>query len=100
MKSLREKLFGIGIIPVIAINDAKDAVPLARALVRGGIPTAEITFRTPAAADAIVAVARDVPELLPGAGTVTSVEMAQCAAEAGAKSLVSESRSGKMVPGK
>ncbi len=89
MKSLREKLFGIGIIPVIAINDAKDAVPLARALVRGGIPTAEITFRTPAAADAIVAVARDVPEILPGAGTVTSVEMAQCAAEAGAKYLVS-----------
>ncbi len=89
MSDCFKSLEAIGIIPVVVINDAAGAVPLARALVEGGIPTAEVTFRTEAAPAAIAAMAQQVPELLVGAGTVTSAEMARQAVDAGAKYIVS-----------
>lgn len=89
MNEVLQKLSDIGIVPVVVLNDARNAVPLARALAAGGIPAAEITFRTAAARDAIAAIAREVPQVLVGAGTVTSAEMAQQAVEAGARYIVS-----------
>ena len=79
----------IGIIPVIAIDDAAKAVPLARALVAGGLPAAEVTFRTAAAEDAIRAIAREVPEMLLGAGTVLTRDQVDRALDAGCTFLVS-----------
>lgn len=84
-----ELLARIGIVPVVVVNKPESAVPLARALVRGGLPTAEVTFRTGAAPAAITAIAHQVPEILVGAGTVTSVALAKQAVEAGAKYIVS-----------
>ena len=71
------------IIPVITIDDAQDAVPLANALIEGGIDVIEITFRTAAAADAITAIARSVPKMLLGAGTVVTPDQAKRALDAG-----------------
>ena len=79
----------IGIIPVIAIDDAAKAVPLARALVAGGLPAAEVTFRTAAAEDAIRAIAKEVPEMLLGAGTVLTRDQVDRALDAGCTFLVS-----------
>jgi 2-dehydro-3-deoxyphosphogluconate aldolase/(4S)-4-hydroxy-2-oxoglutarate aldolase len=84
-----EALGKIGVIPVIKIEDAEKAVPLARALIAGGIPCAEVTFRTAAAEEAIRRIHAEVPELLLGAGTVLSVEQAEKAAAAGAAFMVS-----------
>jgi 2-dehydro-3-deoxyphosphogluconate aldolase/(4S)-4-hydroxy-2-oxoglutarate aldolase len=77
------------VIPVVVLEDAADAVPLARALVAGGLPAIEITLRTPAALDAIRAVADGVPGAVVGAGTVLTPEQARAAADAGARFLVS-----------
>ncbi|MFG7942173.1 MULTISPECIES: bifunctional 4-hydroxy-2-oxoglutarate aldolase/2-dehydro-3-deoxy-phosphogluconate aldolase [Streptomyces] len=77
------------VVPVVVLEDASDAVPLARALVAGGLPAIEVTLRTPAAPEAIRAIAREVPEAVVGAGTVTGAEQARTAAEAGARFLVS-----------
>lgn len=79
----------IGIVPVIKLESAKSAVALARALAAGGIPVAEVTFRTDAAGEAIGAIRSEAPELLVGAGTVTSVELARTAIAAGARFVVS-----------
>ena len=79
----------IGIVPVIAMEDAAKAPDLARALLVGGIPCAEVTFRTAAGEAAIRAMAAEVPEILVGAGTVLSVEQAKRAIAAGAKFIVS-----------
>lgn len=84
-----DKLRDIGIIPVVEISQAEKAVPLAAALMKGGIPTAEITFRTPVAIDAIAAVACEFPGFLVGAGTVSTVEQAESAVSAGAGYIVS-----------
>lgn len=78
-----------GIIPVIKIQDAKKAPDLAKALLAGGITAAEVTFRTDAAADAILAIAKAVPELYVCAGTILSVEDAKKAKEAGANAIIS-----------
>ena len=78
-----------GIVPVVVLEDAKDAVPTARAMVAGGIDVMEITFRTAAAADSIRAVAAEVPEMLVGAGTVVNLEQCKLAVECGAKFIVS-----------
>lgn len=78
-----------GIVPVVVLEDAKDAVPTARAMVAGGIDVMEITFRTAAAADSIKAVAQEVPEMLVGAGTVVNIEQCKLAVECGAKFIVS-----------
>ncbi|WP_149563113.1 bifunctional 4-hydroxy-2-oxoglutarate aldolase/2-dehydro-3-deoxy-phosphogluconate aldolase [Streptomyces cacaoi] len=77
------------VVPVVVLEDASDAVPLAGALVAGGLPAIEVTLRTPAAPEAIRAIAREVPEAVVGAGTVTGAEQARTAAEAGARFLVS-----------
>ena len=78
-----------GLIPVIKINDPENAAPLAAALREGGINCAEITFRTPAAKDAIKAISREFPDMLVGAGTVITKEQLRSAEEAGAKFIVS-----------
>ena len=78
----------IGIVPVIAIDDASKAVPLAKALAAGGLPAAEVTFRTAAAEDAIRAIVQEVPEMLVGAGTVITTEQADRAMAAGATFIV------------
>ena len=76
------------VMPVVVIDDADDAVPTARALLAGGIGVIELTLRTPAALSAIERVAAEVPDIVIGAGTVTSPDQAKQAADAGAKFLV------------
>jgi 2-dehydro-3-deoxyphosphogluconate aldolase/(4S)-4-hydroxy-2-oxoglutarate aldolase len=77
------------VIPVIVLNDVAHAVPMARALLAGGIRMLEVTLRTPQALACIEAIARDVPEAVPGAGTVRGAADAQAAARAGARFAVS-----------
>lgn len=79
----------IGIVPVVKIDDAAKAVPLAKAMIKGGIPCAEVTFRTAAAEEAIRNIATEVPEMLVGAGTVINPGLAEKAVKAGAKFIVS-----------
>jgi 2-dehydro-3-deoxyphosphogluconate aldolase/(4S)-4-hydroxy-2-oxoglutarate aldolase len=78
----------IGLVPVITIESPHDAVPLAKALLDGGIGCAEVTFRTPAAAEAIAGISSTCRELLIGAGTVLTVEQAEQATQAGAQYVV------------
>lgn len=110
MNETLKRVYEIGIIPVIAIEDAAQAVPLAKALVAGGLPAAEITFRTAAAEDAIKAIAKEVPEMLLGAGTVLTADQADRAMAAGARFIVAPGydpnitrhvigKGGVMVPG-
>lgn len=89
METLFEKLHQIGIVPVIKINDAKQSVDLAHALLHGGLPAAEVTFRSSAAEDAIRAIAQNVPDVCVCAGTVLTVENAERAVNAGAKAIIS-----------
>ncbi|MFJ5555905.1 bifunctional 4-hydroxy-2-oxoglutarate aldolase/2-dehydro-3-deoxy-phosphogluconate aldolase [Streptomyces sp. NPDC093250] len=77
------------VVPVVVIEDAADAVPLARALVAGGLPAVEVTLRTPAALEAVRAIAGEVPEAVVGAGTVITAEQVGEAVAAGARFLVS-----------
>ena len=84
-----ERLARAGVVPVVVIDDAKDAVPTAEAMVAGGIDVMEITFRTAAAPDAIKAVAENCPDMLVGAGTILNVEQCKLAIEMGAKFIVS-----------
>lgn len=74
-----------GIVPVIALDDAAAALPLADALIAGGLPVAEITFRTKAALDTIIAIARHRPEMILGAGTILSEDQLDAAQQAGAR---------------
>ena len=87
-KEMNEKIEALRLVPVVVLNDAKNAVPLARALIAGGLPVAEVTFRTAAAEDSIRAIAGAFPEMLVGAGTVTRVSQAKTAVDAGARFLV------------
>ena len=77
------------VVPVVVIDDADKAVPLARALFAGGLPVIEVTMRTAAASDAIAAIAEQVPEVIVGAGTVLSSQQATDIVAAGAKFIVS-----------
>lgn len=88
MKDVAEKIGKMGIVPVVALDDAATAVPLGEALLAGGLPCAELTFRTAAAADAIAAMCHAYPELLVGAGTVLTVTQAEQAVAAGAKFIL------------
>ena len=83
-----EKLAACGVVPVVVIEHAQDAVPTAEAMVAGGINVMEITFRTAAAADAIKAVSQQCPDMLVGAGTVITLEQCKTAVECGAKFIV------------
>jgi 2-dehydro-3-deoxyphosphogluconate aldolase/4-hydroxy-2-oxoglutarate aldolase len=89
MDACIKELYRIGIVPVVALEDAADALPLGAALKKGGVSAIEVTFRTAAAADAIHLLSREMPELLVGAGTVITKEQADAAIEAGAKFIVS-----------
>jgi len=89
MNDTLQALGQVGLVPVIKIDRAEDAVPLARALVDGGLPVAEITFRTAAAEEAIRRIARALPDMILGAGTVLSVQQAEQAVTAGARYIVS-----------
>lgn len=84
-----ERVRKCGIVPVVALDDAKDAVPLAKALVAGGIDIAEVTFRTAAAEESIARISKEVPEMLVGAGTVLTPQQVETAVNAGAKFIVS-----------
>ena len=89
MNDMISQLYSIGLIPVIKIENADDAVPLAKALIDGGLPAAEITFRTACAAEAIKNITDAYPEMLVGAGTVLTTEQVDAAIAAGSKFLVS-----------
>lgn len=89
MNPVLAKLAGVGLVPVVKIDDAAKADGLAHALIEGGIPCAEITFRTDAAADAIRAISRQTPDMIVGAGTVINLDLAKKAVDAGAKFIVS-----------
>jgi 2-dehydro-3-deoxyphosphogluconate aldolase/(4S)-4-hydroxy-2-oxoglutarate aldolase len=79
----------VPVIPVVVVNDADDAVPIARALVAGGLPVIELTLRTPAALEAIRRIATEVPDIFLGAGTIVDTSQPKRALAAGAQFLVS-----------
>ena len=85
---MQEQIRKIGIVPVVVLDDAKDAVPLAQALVEGGLPCAEVTFRTAAAEESIRKITEAFPDMLVGAGTVLTTEQVDRAVGAGAKFIV------------
>ena len=85
------------LIPVIKLERVEEAVPLARSLLAGGIPVAEVTFRTSAAAEGIAAIRREVPQMLVGAGTVLTTDQANAAIQAGAQFVVSPGSNGKII---
>lgn len=87
--SIFDTLSTYGVVPVIAIDDAAQAIPLADALIRGGLPVAEITFRTEAARDTIAAIAKERPEIEIGAGTVITNAQLDAAKAAGARFCLS-----------
>ena len=89
MSEMLKKIEGFGVVPVVVLNDAKDAAPLAKALCEGGLPCAEVTFRTEAAEESIRIMATEFPEMLIGAGTVLTTEQVDRAVAAGAKFIVS-----------
>ena len=95
--SIFNRFHTIGIIPVIEIDSADRARPLAESLFAGGLPIAEITLRTDAALESIRIVARDVPDVIVGAGTVINREQAQAARDAGAQFLVSPGMAEEVV---
>ena len=86
---MEAKIEALGVVPVVVLQDAKDAVPLAKALCQGGLPCAEVTFRTAAAAESIRKMTQEFPEMLVGAGTVLTVKQVDEAVAAGAKFIVS-----------
>ena len=94
---MMKELYSIGLIPVIKIENADDAVPLAKALIDGGLPAAEITFRTACAAEAIKNITEAYPEMLVGAGTVLTTEQVDAAIAAGSKFIVSPGLNPKVV---
>lgn len=89
MNGILEQIGKLGIVPVVKIDNASDAVSLGKALIEGGLPLAEITFRTAAAPEAISNISKAYPEMLVGAGTVLSVDQAKKAVESGSKFIVS-----------
>ncbi len=97
MNDVFVKLGEIGIVPGIALDDAKDALPLGKALMAGGIACAEVTFRTAAAEDVIKTLTKELPDMLTGAGTVLTTEQVDRAVAAGAKFIVSPGLNPKVV---
>lgn len=95
--TLEKILYQVGIVPVIKMDDAAHAAALARALARGGLSAAEITFRSAAAADSIRVIARDCPELFVCAGTVLTPQQAREAVDAGAKAVISPGTNSETV---
>ena len=97
MQEILDTLGHLGVVPVVKIEQADEAVPLGNALIAGGLPCAEITFRTGAAEEAIRRIASELPQVVIGAGTVLSVEQAEKAVAAGARYIVSPGFDPKVV---
>ena len=89
MKTMEQRLEEYGVVPVVVLKDTKDAIPLADALIEGGLSCAEVTFRTEAAEKSIRLMSEKYPEMLVGAGTVLTTEQVDRAVNAGAKFIVS-----------
>ena len=89
MSTAAERFAELGVVPVVVLEDAKDAAPLAKALVEGGLPCAEVTFRTAAAEESIRIMASEYPDMFVGAGTVLTIDQVDRAVAAGAKFIVS-----------
>lgn len=97
MHEVLEKIQEIGIVPVVVLEDAKDAAPLAKALMDGGLPCAEVTFRTDAAEESIRIMNEQFPDMLVGAGTVLTTDQVDRAVAAGAKFIVSPGLNPRIV---
>ena len=97
MNPVLEQIQKTGIIPVVVLDDAKDAEPLAKALCEGGLPCAEVTFRTEAAEECIRIMSEKFPEMLVGAGTVLTTDQVDRAVAAGAKFIVSPGLNPRIV---
>jgi len=97
MNKTLEKIGELGIVPVVKIEKAEEALPLGRALLDGDLPITEITFRTSAAEESIKILNKGLPNFLVGAGTVLTVEQAKKAVSAGAKFIVSPGFNPKVV---
>lgn len=97
MNEVLKQINEIGIIPVVVLDDAKDAKPLAEALCAGGLPCAEVTFRTEAAEECIRIMASEYPDMLVGAGTVLTTDQVDRAVAAGAKFIVSPGLNPRIV---
>ena len=97
MNEILKKINEIGLIPVVKIERADDALPLGKALIKGDLPLAEITFRTAAAEESIKTLTRELPDLLVGAGTVLTVDQVKSAVGAGASFIVSPGFNPKVV---
>ena len=97
MDKVLEQIQEIGIVPVVVLNDAKDAEPLAKALCDGGLACAEVTFRTAAAEESIRIMSEKFPDMLVGAGTVLTTEQVDRAVAAGAKFIVSPGLNPRIV---
>lgn len=89
MNTMNERIAAFGVVPVVVLEDAKDAKPLADALVKGGLSCAEVTFRTDAAEESIRIMKQEYPDMLVGAGTVLTIEQVDKAVNAGAEFIVS-----------
>ena len=92
-----EQVAACGVVPVVVLEDAAQAVPTAKALLKGGINAMEITFRTSAAKASIEKVSKEVPEMIVGAGTVVNVQQLHDAVEAGAKFIVSPGSDAEII---
>lgn len=97
MNEVLSQIEKTGIVPVVVLKNAKDAAPLAQSLLEGGLPCAEITFRTDAALESIKTIAEKFPQILLGAGTVLSAEQADRAMDSGAKFIVTPGLNPKVV---
>lgn len=97
MSSEMDRIAAFGVVPVIAIDKVEDALPLADALIEGGLPVVEITFRTAAAAEVIRILCRERPNLLVGAGTVLTPETVRTAVSAGAQFAVAPGLNPRVV---
>ena len=97
MNEVLMKIGQMGIVPVVVLNDVKNAVPLAQSLINGGLPCAEVTFRTEAAQQSIAEISKNFPQMFVGAGTVLTTEQVDRAVNAGAKFIVSPGFNPKVV---
>lgn len=97
MNALIQKIHDMGIVPVVVLHDEKEAIPLAQALIHGGLPIAEVTFRTRAAKESIRHMRTHFPHMIVGAGTVLTTEQVDEALEAGAQFIVSPGFNAKIV---
>ena len=97
MNDVIMKIGQMGIVPVVVLNDVKNAVPLAQSLINGGLPCAEVTFRTEVAQQSIAEISKNFPRMFVGAGTVLTTEQVDRAVDAGAKFIVSPGFNPKVV---